>query len=210
VEPVTERLKEETMGKRIFLSAVLLALIIAGAAVASNAFAFDGFDVYTDKWSPSNHYIPSGWMGDYNDMKFNDTCADLPHSGKQCMKISYGVKAEQGAGWVGIFWQNPANNWGARDGGFDLTGAKALTFWARGENGGEVVTEFKMGGITGEYADSDSVGIGPIVLTKEWKQYSIDLTGADLSYISGGFCFSAGKMDNPNGLTFYLDDIRYE
>ena len=149
-------------------------------------------------------------MGDYNDMKFNDTCAEEPHSGKQCMKISYAVKAEQGAGWVGIFWQNPANNWGARDGGFDLTGAKALTFWARGENGGEVVTELKMGGITGEYADSDSVGIGPIVLTKEWKQYSIDLTGADLSYISGGFCFSASKMDNPNGFTFYLDDIRYE
>lgn len=191
-------------GKILFFT-ILLALSFYGVA-----HGFEGFDVYTDRWSPGNHYIPSGWMGDYGDIKFNDGWIENPHSGKHCIKIAYTAEVSQGAGWAGIYWQNPANNWGARDGGFDLTGAKVLAFWARGEKGGEVISEFKMGGISGEYGDSDSTGIGPVVLTKEWKKYTIDLEGLDLSYISGGFCWAASKMDNPDGFTFYLDDVRYE
>lgn len=193
------------MVKRASLWTVVLALAVCGAALA-----FDGFDVYTDRWAPNNHYIPSGWMGDYGDVKFNDGWTENVYSGKNCIKITYTAAASQGAAWAGVYWQNPANNWGARDGGFDLTGAKALTFWAKGENGGEVISEFKAGGITGEYGDSDSASLGPVTLTKEWKKYTIDLTGLDLSYISGGFCWVASKADNPDGFTFYLDDIRYE
>ena len=114
------------------------------------------------------------------------------------------------SGWMGIFWQQPANNWGEKKGGFNLTGAKKLTFWARGAQGGEKIAEFKMGGITGEYSDTDSVTMGPIELTKEWKQYTLDLSGKDLSNIIGGFCFAMSKEDNPNGCIFYIDDIIYE
>lgn len=190
--------------KRIIL-AISLVLLLCGTALA-----FEGFEVYTDRWAPDNHYIPSGWMGDYNDMVFNDGHTEGAYSGKSCIKISYSAQGAQGGGWVGMYWQNPANNWGERDGGFDLTGAKALTFWAKGEKGGEVITEFKMGGISGEYGDSDTSAIGPVVLTNEWKKYSIGLEGVDVSYISGGFCWSASKNDNPEGFTVYLDEIRYE
>ena len=62
----------------------------------------------------------------------------------------------------------------------------------------------------GEYSDSDTAGIGPVKLTKEWKQYTIDLTGKDLSYILGGFCWAASLDMNPEGMIFYLDEIRYE
>jgi len=72
------------------------------------------------------------------------------------------------------------------------------------------LAEVKMGGITGEYADTDSASIGPLTLTPEWKEYSIDLSGKDLSYISGGFCFAASAADNPEGFTIYFDDIYYE
>jgi len=109
-----------------------------------------------------------------------------------------------------MYWQNPANNWGDREGGYDLTGATKLTFWVRGENGGERIEEFKIGGITGLYPDSDIAGIGPVMLTQEWKQYEIDLRGKDLSYISGGFAWSTNLDVNLNGVTFYLDDVRYE
>ena len=95
-------------------------------------------------------------------------------------------------------------------GGYDLTGAKKLTFWARGAQGGEKIAEFKVGGITGEYPDTDSSSIGPIELTKEWQKYTIDLDGKDLSHIIGGFCFAASKDDNPNGFVIYFDDIIYE
>ena len=30
------------------------------------------FYIYTDCFSRLNHYIPSGWMGDYGDLKIND------------------------------------------------------------------------------------------------------------------------------------------
>ncbi len=179
-------------------------------AAAKKEVGFETFWVYSDKWGRANHYVPSGWMGDYGAISMDDNHRDNPHSGMTCTKFTYTGEFPQGAGWAGVYWQNPANNWGYRKGGFDLTGATSLTFWARGENGGELIGEFKMGGISGEYPDSDSTGVGPITLTKEWKQYTIDLTGCDLSYISGGFCWSTSRMDNPGSITFYLDDIKYE
>lgn len=168
------------------------------------------FYVYSDASSPDNHFSPSGWMGDYGDLKINDKFMDNPHGGSTSIQIQYSNKASQGARWAGIYWQNPPNNWGTRPGGFNLTGATKLTFWIRGDKGGERVEEIKVGGIGGDYADTDTAGIGPVELTTEWKQYTIDLTGRNLSSISGGFCWAANLDGNPDGFTFYLDDIRYE
>ena len=64
--------------------------------------------------------------------------------------------------------------------------------------------------IGSNFPDSDEVVIPAIVLTKEWRKYTIDLAKADLSAISGGFCWMANVDMNPYGMTFYLDDIRYE
>lgn len=168
------------------------------------------FDVYTEKRSRQNHYVASGYMGDYGDININENWTQQSRSGKTCIKIVYNEKRTQGASWAGVFWQNPANNWGTRKGGYDLTGAKRLAFWARGESGGELISEFKVGGITGEYPDSDAVSITDVELTKNWKRFEIDLSDADLSYISGGFCWAANLDNNPEGVTFYLDDIMYE
>ncbi|MFH1094265.1 MAG: hypothetical protein V1739_08990 [Candidatus Omnitrophota bacterium] len=174
-------------------------------------FDDDGiFHVYVDRGDRGNHYIPSGWMGDYGDIKMNDNFKDFAHNGKTCIKFTYTAEGKQGAGWTGVMWQNPANNWGEVKGGFDLSGAKKLTFWAKGEKGNERIMEFKMGGIGGPYPDSDSIGIGPIDLTTEWKQYTIDLTDIDLSYVNGGFCWSSNADSNPEGMVFYLDDIQYQ
>lgn len=179
-------------------------------APSASSEAKKPFNIFTEKYDLKNHYVPSGWMGDYGDIRTDDGCTTLPHSGKTCLKITYTAQGSQGAGWMGIYWQNPANNWGSQMGGYDLTGYKKLTFWARGEKGAETITEFKVGGINGTYSDSDSTTIGPVKLTNEWKEYSIDLKGMDLSYISGGFELSASSADNPEGFTIYLDDIRYE
>lgn len=168
------------------------------------------FYVYADRSSLNNHFIPSGWMGDYGDIKYDSTSKEDPYLGDSCMKITYSAKATQGARWAGICWQNPANNWGNADAGFDLSRATKLTFWARGEKGGERIEEFKSGGIMGEFSDSDSSTIGPVILNKEWTQYTIDLKGKDMSYIIGGFCWSTNIDNNPEGATFYLDEIKYE
>jgi hypothetical protein len=180
------------------------------ASVLMKNMKTNTFDVYSDKGPRTNHYIPSGYMGDYSDIKVDENCKTNPHGGTTCIKVIYSNKASQGANWAGLYWQSPANNWGTRPGGYDLTGAKRVTFWARGEKGGEVLSEVKIGGITGEYADSDAVSIYDVELTKEWKKYVIDLKDLDLSYISGGFCWAANLDANPDGFTLYLDDIVYE
>ncbi|MCG3175165.1 MAG: hypothetical protein MOGMAGMI_00087 [Candidatus Omnitrophica bacterium] len=178
----------------------------SGSAFAGKKF----FNIYTDGSAPDNHYAPSGWMGDYGDLKINTKHMDRPRSGSTSIQIVYNNKASQGQRWAGIYWQNPPNNWGTLPGGYDLTGATKLTFWARGEKGGERIEEFKLGGISGNYADTDVAGIGPVVLTTEWQQFTIDLADKDLTSISGGFCWATNLDVNPDGATFYLDDIRYE
>ncbi len=172
---------------------------------------FQPFYIYSNKGSRSNHYVPSGFMPNGNCISFNDAYLEGCHSGKTCIKINYDIEcSREGQKWGGVYWLNPANNWGKRKGGYNLTGATKLTFWAKGENGGEQIQEFTIGGITGNYPDSDTVVIGPVILSSEWRQYTIDLRGKDLSHISGGFSWSSSEEVNPESCVFYLDEIRFE
>jgi hypothetical protein len=133
------------------------------------------------------------------------------HSPPVCIKILYTPGHEKK--WAGVYWQNKADNWGDLPGeDFSKSGYKRVTFSARGEKGVEIV-EFKAGGINTpgkSNRDSFEVSTGKIYLEKDWKQYSIDLHGKNLSSVIGGFSWVASQSANPNGLAFYLDDIRYE
>lgn len=187
----------------------------AAAPAVAAAAADDTLVVFTERGSRANRYAPSGWMGDFGDLKMNAGWVreDKKDSKENtCIQIKYSAERKQGAGWAGIYWQNPANNWGDKKGGFDLTKYTKLTFWARGEKGGETVEKFFMGGITGqtEEGDSDEAAVTKIKLTPEWKQYTVDLKGLDLSHIIGGFGFAVSADSNPSGLTMYIDEIRYE
>jgi len=150
-------------------------------------------------------YIWSGWEGKLDAIAMDEKCMDNPHTGATCMKCSF--KSNDNFG--GIVWQSPANDWGDLPGGKNLTGATKLTFWARGDEGGEVVN-FSLGvlGKDKPFHDSDSAALKDVELTKDWKQYTIDLTGKDLSCIKTGFVWIVGSKGKP--VTFYLDDIQYE
>ncbi len=150
-------------------------------------------------------FIASGWMGSTDAIEYDDCWKENPHAGDSCIKCVF----SDPKGWGGIVWQNPANNWGDDEGGVDLTGAKQLSFWARGDKGGEMV-EFKMGIIAKNkpYWDTGKASLGKIKLTPEWKQYIIPLTGKDLSRIMTGFVWVTQGRATP--VTFYLDDIAYE
>ncbi|MFH0732944.1 MAG: hypothetical protein V2A72_08550 [Candidatus Omnitrophota bacterium] len=193
----------------IILSLIMLTECLQTAYCTEKPLEKTPFNVYVDKNSKLNHFIPSGWMGDYGAVKLDTGYPENAHSGLTCIKIVYNAELPQGAGWVGVYWQNPENNWGSKDGGFNLSAATKLTFWAKGEKGDEKL-EFKAGGVTGAYPDTDIASIGPVPLTKEWKKYEIDLKGLDFSYISGGFVWAASRMDNPYGFVIYIDDIVYE
>lgn len=165
--------------------------------------------IYEDYGASSNAFTPAGWMGDVSDITFDDNFK-LDSERSNVTEIKYQPTGSNQ--WSGIYWWNPPDsNFGAMDGGFDISCATKLTFWARGKNGGER-GEFKVGGIKGQYSDSlqPAVSTGPIVLTSDWVQYSIDLRGKDLTHIIGSFVWVTNKPSNPDGATIYLDEIRFE
>src|SRR3989338_5761960 len=109
------------MRKFTLLGITLMAAAVLATAVwaeegmmggSAGVGAFKAFKIYTDAKSPDNHYIPSGWMGDYGDIKVDDKFMQNPKSGSTSIKITYTNKATQGARWAGVYWQNPPNNWG--------------------------------------------------------------------------------------------------
>lgn len=173
---------------------------------------FTPFIVYQDKGS-RNRFTPSGYMPTGECISIDDGWQFDPQEGKTSVRVVYDVDcSKQGRKWAGVYWQNPPDNWGDRKGGYNLSGATRLTFWAKGELGGERIEEFRVGGIgaSSMYPDTDAASIGPVILGNQWKQYSIDLRGRDLSHISGGFAWVANVDANPHHCTFYLDSISYE
>ena len=183
-------------------------LLTAGAV---NAADFQKFTVYQDKPS-RNHYVPSGYIPNGKCVAVDDAWQQNCQEGRSCIKNTFDRDcATLNMIWAGVFWLQPANNWGDEKGGFDLTGAKKLVFWARGEKGGEVIT-FKMGGVglASKYPDTDAASLDLVTLTTEWKEYSIDLSFKNLGHITGGFCWVGTAKENASKTIFYLDNIYYE
>ncbi len=184
------------------------------AAAASVPFKVEGepgqvqlklpVSVYAD--NVRGPWSPSGWMGNTKDLTLNLDATVSPRSGKNCLEVNYKTYAED---WVGVAWQHPVNDWGEQPGGFDLSGAKKLTFWARGKNGGEQV-DFAVGilGKDRKFFDTVKAELKGVKLKRDWQQYSIDLKGQDLSRVKTPFVWTTFSKGLP--VTFYLDDIQFE
>ena len=156
----------------------------------------DGFDAMP--------WAPSGWMGNTDSLALDGAFGDITHEGQAAIRMRYTGTL----GWVGVAWQNPPNNWGEQDGGFDLTGATELEVWARGEYGGEKVT-FGVGLLEADraYPDSAIEKTDTIELTSEWQRYRVSLQGKDLSSLKTGFVVTLQGRQSP--VTIYLDSIRF-
>ena len=160
--------------------------------------------VYSEAAEASG-YIPSGWMGDTKAIQLDPAWADRPQSGKSCLRCKFNANK----GWGGVAWQNPPNDWGDRAGGYDLTRAKKLTFFARGEQGGEIVS-FEFGVIphNKKFADTGKGRLEQVVLGKEWQRYEIPIANQDLTRIKTGFVWTVASRGQP--VVFYLDNILWE
>ncbi len=160
------------------------------------------FPVYEDGFE-GMPWAPSGWMGDIEKLGLDGRWAAGSHSGSHSIRIRY-----EGRAWAAIAWQSPPNNWGEQPGGYDLSGARALEFMARGEYGGERVA-FGVGliGADKPHPDSAVEALDGIVLGHEWQRFRIPLAGKDLSSIKTGFVVRIVGRQTP--VTVYLDDIRY-
>lgn len=161
------------------------------------------FYVYQDGFD-GMPWVPSGWMGAIELLTLDGAHMENSHEGEACIKLRYVGEF----GWVGVAWQHPPNNWGDQEGGFDLTGAKQLELWARGEYGGEHI---KIGvGLIGKdkaHPDSGQTSVDDIVLAQEWQRYRIPLEKIDLSSLKTGFVVTVTGRKSP--VTIYLDSIKY-
>jgi len=162
----------------------------------------DYFWIYEDGWynsNPNNNHYEPAYMGTVS--IYMDHWQINPHSGVECIQF------KNGGTWGGVYYLEPANVWatGPPDPGpgvgYDLTGATKLTFWIRADQP-TTLKEYGYG------LPGDSCGKNQyfnLSVTTNWQEVTINLSGKDLSHVSGGFYFVAN-----NGVTFYLDDIRYE
>lgn len=195
------------------------------------------FAVYDDVSSAGNHFFAWAKTPDGNaQANINGSFTDNPHSGATAIQCSF-LPAPGGIFGGFVFLNGtltgtqttPQPNFGTEaNAGIDLTGATALTFWARGKQGGEIV-EFFVGGVgwdsdTGAvrnpctpnvpgpcpYPDSTKAIKITRTLTNQWQQFRIDLTNVSLNYVLGGFGWGVNGAVNTGGAEFYLDDIQYE
>lgn len=154
-------------------------------------------------------FIPSGWMGDAKSIKLDPASMARPQTGATSLRCEFTAVS----GWGGVAWQHPAQDWGDRRGGFDLTGAKRVVFYARGEVGGEEVS-FGFGLIRSEkrFFDTAKRSLDKVKLTREWQRFEIPCDNLqpteNLSRIKTGFVWTVASPGHP--VVFYLDNIGWE
>ncbi|MCH2182682.1 MAG: hypothetical protein MK108_11815 [Mariniblastus sp.] len=187
-----------------------------GAAVANVVVKVDGkpagktgvkvklpYVVY-DEGDQPGAYVPSGWMGDTSAIRLDPQATVQPKMGETCLQCEF----NQVNGWGGVVWQNPENDWGDKIGGLDLTGAKKLKFWVRGDQGGELVKfGFGLIGRDQNYYDTAKQEI-EIRLDQEWQPIEIDLSEKELQRIKTGFYWVAAGQGEP--IKFYIDRVVFE
>jgi Calx-beta domain-containing protein len=191
------------------------------------------FAVYDDVSSAGNHFFAwAKFPAPNTPVNINGSFTDNPHSGATAIQC---LLSPTGLAFGGFVLQNgtltgtnpaPEANFGTEpNAGIDLTGATALTFWARGKHGGEIV-DFFMGGVgrdplTGlvnnpctptfpgpcPYPDSTRANKITRSLTSQWQQFRIELNNVPLNYVLGGFGWG---VSGTQPVEFYLDDIQYE
>ncbi len=174
------------------------------SSVAFGAHVKLPFTFYSGAGS-AQPFVPSGWMGSTGNMKIDLASSEEPHTGSKCIRWDYTANE----GWGAIAWQSPEGDWGDKPGGYDLSGAKKLSVWARGRKGGEVVS-FGVGMIpsTKPYSDTVIVDGGKHPLTDHWQKFEINLSGQNLQRIKTGFVMTIASSGSP--VTIYLSDIVFE
>jgi hypothetical protein len=174
----------------------------------------------------SDEFAPSGYMGDSETdftavhMSKDATDCKSPRSADaagDCYTVDWKpiMLPNQTSAWVGVYWQYPANNWGAKTGRSIASGAQTVSFYAAGAKGGEVL-KFQVGGMNtlpgGDPAltNKDSfTATADVTLTTEWARYEVPLKDANYDSVIGGFAWTA-TVSSDAEVKFYVDDVRWQ
>lgn len=160
------------------------------------------FYVYKD--NEDVPYFPSGYMGNYRGLAVDLNHTETVHSGETAIEISYNV----GYDWYGFAMVDPANDWGDILGGYDISGVKTFSFWAKSDSS-NVMATIGFGLIEDDkpFYDTAKKSV-EIKLTKEWKKYTIKTKRLDLSCIRSGLVLFSSGTGLPHKI--YIDDVVFE
>lgn len=182
--------------------------------------------VREDSGSPGNHFHVVAKFGDEIDaVTVDEAWTAEAHSGATSIRCRLD---DLGINFGGSYLMNgtlssgssiPQANFGVvDDAGVALSGSSKLSVYLMGAKGGEIVECFvagigrdpKTGKATSPFPDSSKVIKRKFKLTKSWKRYTIPLKGKNLSYVLGGFGWSASVAKNGGPVEFFVDDVRFE
>lgn len=170
-------------------------------------------------------FVPSGWMGEgavanvptaQRPLQVDPRSQATPHTPPYCQKWSYRPDP-RGEGWAAVAWQYGEQNWGDKPGkNWSKNRFTQVSVWARGvpdRRGALPRVQFKAGGgsdPTKKHQASFEVEGDFVTLTEQWKQYTLDLRGKNLSQVIAAFVLVIRAQDlGPEGATLFLDDIEY-
>ncbi len=160
------------------------------------------FYVYKD--GDDMPYIPSGLMGNYKYISVDNNNKEHVYSGKSSIKISYNYDHD----WYGVGFVDPPNDWGEMLGGFNISGAKKFSFWAKASKKNVIATiGFGLIGKDKPYPDTAKKSI-EIKLSTKWKKYTINLKKLDLTCIRSGLVLFSSSYGSTQDI--YLDDVVFE
>lgn len=160
------------------------------------------FFVYRD--GIENPYQPSGYMGNYKSMTVDMNYNEDVQSGESSIKINY----NDDNNWYGLTLVDPANDWGNILGGYDISGAKKFSFWAKASRENVYATiGFGLIDDNKPFPDTAKKSI-KLKLKTYWKKYTINLRKLDLSCIRSGFTLFSSANNFPQDI--FIDNIVFE
>jgi len=147
-------------------------------------------------------------------LKVDDDFVDPENQCEFCTRVEYNPSSE---GLAGFSYKSPV--------GLDFTGAKKVSLWVMGQNGGEKV-QFDVAGKSvdkDQSKEANKLAMGifknekfalkthQVTLSKDWKKLDIDLKNADLRGITHPFGIEIFKgTNNANKQVVFVKGITYD
>ncbi|MGL1903331.1 MAG: hypothetical protein OCC49_14420 [Fibrobacterales bacterium] len=149
-------------------------------------------------------YSPSGLVGNVEEVTLSLNETEDIYSGTSALRIDYG----DDEGWFALSFQDPAGDWWSRPGGYNLNGATQLSFWAKAtENEVTITCRVGLYNDSRPFHDTGLIA-SKVLLTTEWRHYSIDLTKIDLSNIKTGLTIIGHGIDDDYSI--YMDEVVFK
>ena len=157
-------------------------------------------EVYIDGFSGGLEYYP------YADSKFDAFTVEegIIYEGTSAMRFDVPNVGDPDGAYAGAIFRDD-------NGGRDLSGYDALTFWAKATKSA-VINDIGFGQDFGE--NKYQVSLQAMQISTGWKKYIIPIPDASkLTQEAGMFWYAEGPegtVGNEAGYTFWIDNLRYE